>query len=290
MGSFGENLRREREMRGVTLEEISAATRISVRFLQAIESEEFPKLPGGIFSRSFVRSYARYLGLDEEHILSEYQLVAEPREDFSLKRLGLTRPARDGKSSRSPVLTFVVAGVFLAGGYAVYHYSRRVNESVIQNAARVAAAPAPNQPQTGSAPATPAAPPAAAATPAPVPTSGVEPSTQGSSEAGTAPPSPSTPEPDAAKPAEPKEGLVLQVAATERVWVGVQADGRTALQRILNPHEVETVKARQFFDVTIGNAEGIILTLNGETLKPLGRRGEVKSVHLTYDDLKNLTP
>jgi len=84
--------------------------------------------------------------------------------------------------------------------------------------------------------------------------------------------------------------LVLQVAATERVWVAVDADGKTALQRVLNPEDMETLKAKESFDVTIGNAQGIILTLNGEVLKPLGRRGEVKSVHLTRDDLKNPSP
>jgi hypothetical protein len=84
--------------------------------------------------------------------------------------------------------------------------------------------------------------------------------------------------------------LVLQVAATERSWVAVDADGKTAFQRVLNPNEVKTVKAHDSFDVTAGNAQGIILTLNGETLKPLGRRGEVKSVHITREDLKSSAP
>ena len=84
--------------------------------------------------------------------------------------------------------------------------------------------------------------------------------------------------------------LVLQVAATDPAWVAVDADGKTVLQRVLNPDEVETLKAHKSFDVTTGNAQGVILTLNGETLKPLGRRGEVKSIHLTRDDLKNPAP
>jgi len=84
--------------------------------------------------------------------------------------------------------------------------------------------------------------------------------------------------------------LVLQVAATERVWVAVDADGKTVLQKVLNPNEVENLKALDSFDVTIGSAQGVVLTLNGVTLKPLGRRGEVKSIHLTHDDLKNAAP
>ena len=65
-GTFGETLKREREMRGVTLDEIAAATRIATRFLKAMENEEWDKLPGGVFNRGFVRAVARFLGLDEE--------------------------------------------------------------------------------------------------------------------------------------------------------------------------------------------------------------------------------
>jgi hypothetical protein len=83
---------------------------------------------------------------------------------------------------------------------------------------------------------------------------------------------------------------VLQVAATERAWVAVDADGKTVLQRVLNPDEVQTLKAHKSFDVTTGNAQAVILTLNGETLKPLGRHGEVKSVHLTREDSKTSAP
>src|ERR1700722_11488083 len=78
-GTFGESLKREREMRGVTLEEISAATRIATRFLQAIENEQWEQLPGGVFNRGFVRAVARYLGLDEENIVAEYTMAVGDR-------------------------------------------------------------------------------------------------------------------------------------------------------------------------------------------------------------------
>src|ERR1700733_4578876 len=74
-GSFGEILKREREMREVTLNEVTVATRIAPRFLEAFEREEWEKLPGGVFNRGFVRAIARYLGLDEENLLSEYDLA-----------------------------------------------------------------------------------------------------------------------------------------------------------------------------------------------------------------------
>lgn len=74
-GNFGERLKRERELREVTLEEITSATRIGSRFLEALENEDWEKLPGGVFNRGFVRSIARYLGLDEEALLGEYDLA-----------------------------------------------------------------------------------------------------------------------------------------------------------------------------------------------------------------------
>jgi hypothetical protein len=81
-------------------------------------------------------------------------------------------------------------------------------------------------------------------------------------------------------------GLVLQVAATERAWVAVDADGRTVLEKVMNPNDVENLQAHESFDVTVGNAQAIALTLNGQPLTALGGRGEVKSVHLTLDTLK----
>ncbi len=67
----------------------------------------------------------------------------------------------------------------------------------------------------------------------------------------------------------------------------MDADGHSVIQRVMNPNEVETLKAQDSFDVTVGDAQGVVLNLNGETLKPLGQRGEVKSIHITRQDLKN---
>jgi cytoskeleton protein RodZ len=72
MGSFGENLRRERDVRGVSLREIAEGTKISVRFLQALEEDRLEVLPGGIFPRAFVRQYALFLGLDPEKTVTDF--------------------------------------------------------------------------------------------------------------------------------------------------------------------------------------------------------------------------
>lgn len=72
MASFGENLRRERELRGVSLREIADDTKISIRFLQALEQDRVDILPGGLFRRTFVRQYARHIGLDPERTVAEF--------------------------------------------------------------------------------------------------------------------------------------------------------------------------------------------------------------------------
>jgi cytoskeletal protein RodZ len=72
MGSFGENLRRERDVRGVSLREIAEGTKISVRFLQALEEDRIDVLPGGLFPRAFVRQYALFLGLDAEKAVTDF--------------------------------------------------------------------------------------------------------------------------------------------------------------------------------------------------------------------------
>jgi cytoskeleton protein RodZ len=72
MASFGENLRRERELRGVSLREIADQTKIGIRLLQALEQDRIDVLPGGIFRKSFVRQYAKHLGLDAERLVAEF--------------------------------------------------------------------------------------------------------------------------------------------------------------------------------------------------------------------------
>lgn len=72
MGEFGKELRSERESRGIGLEEISDSTKISSRYLAALEQDQFEQLPGGVFNKGIVRSYARVVGLDEEFWVSRY--------------------------------------------------------------------------------------------------------------------------------------------------------------------------------------------------------------------------
>jgi cytoskeletal protein RodZ len=72
LGTFGEKLRKQRELRGITLESVANTTKISTRMLQALEDEHFDQLPGGVFNKGFVRAYARQVGLDEEEAITDY--------------------------------------------------------------------------------------------------------------------------------------------------------------------------------------------------------------------------
>lgn len=84
MSSFGEQLKRERELREVSLGEIAEATKISVRYLRALETNDFSQLPGGVFDRGFVRAYAQFVGLDEEATVEAYLAERGPDQVVQL--------------------------------------------------------------------------------------------------------------------------------------------------------------------------------------------------------------
>jgi transcriptional regulator with XRE-family HTH domain len=111
-GNFGERMKRERELREVSLAEVTRGTRISPQFLEALENEQWEKLPGGVFSRGFVRSIARYLGLNEEDFLSEFDLA---RGDQTMSAPAPYQNQLPAAPKWIPALA-VVALVFLAVG------------------------------------------------------------------------------------------------------------------------------------------------------------------------------
>jgi cytoskeleton protein RodZ len=119
---FGEHLRREREMRGISLDEIASATRIGTRFLQAMENEQWSQLPGGVFNRGFVRAVAHHLGLDEEALIAEYMLATGDM------------PASAGSAARFPIeenqngrwISWMLAVILIAAiGIGVWYAWRR---------------------------------------------------------------------------------------------------------------------------------------------------------------------
>lgn len=123
-GNFGERLKREREMREVSMEELTKATRISTRFVEALENEDWAKLPGGVFGHGFVRSIARYLGLDEEALLGEYDLARSeklpPAPTKPEERI--PSPPKWLPAAAMLIVLLLLAGLFYAGRYGWRRY------------------------------------------------------------------------------------------------------------------------------------------------------------------------
>jgi len=89
MASLGQELKRERELRGISLKEIADSTKISLRFLRALEDDQLDMLPGKFFTKSIIRSYASYLGLEEETVLNKYHedtLLQQEAEEIEKKK------------------------------------------------------------------------------------------------------------------------------------------------------------------------------------------------------------
>src|SRR5262245_42467559 len=115
--SIGEQLRLAREGRGIPLREISDQTRISVRYLEAIESNDYERLPGGVFNRSFIKAYARCVGYDEKEAIEGYTryLREHGNGDDDVNTTPIqSKVYTDTPATRSPVLTVVLAILILA--------------------------------------------------------------------------------------------------------------------------------------------------------------------------------
>jgi cytoskeleton protein RodZ len=170
--NFGEELRLAREARGISLREISEQTRISMRYLEAIETNDYKRLPGGIFNRSFIKAYAKFIGYDEQAALEGYARTAREQGD-SLDDVATTpyqsRVYTDG-NSRSPLvtllLTVLILSVLSLGVWGAKHwYERReaardeskpATTTPPQNAQQQQQQPAPDSTGNAPAPATPA--------------------------------------------------------------------------------------------------------------------------------------
>lgn len=126
-GNFGERLKRERELREVSPNEVVVATRISLRFLEALENEDWDKLPGGVFNRGFVRAIARYLGLDEEHLLAEYDLArgGQTAESAAAAENRIPSPSKWIAVAFALGALVVIAALVTAGVYGWRRYSTR---------------------------------------------------------------------------------------------------------------------------------------------------------------------
>jgi cytoskeleton protein RodZ len=242
---FGDHLKREREMRGVTLEEISAATRIGTRFLVALENEDWALLPGGVFNRGFIRSTARFLGLDEDSLIAEYEL--EIKEKAEAHPPGHP-PPETSRNWHPAVLAAALLALAIAGGWVAYHNYRLQIWSYLHRA--------PHGP-AGGAVTTPAASPAPAVQQPPV-----------------SPPSSDT-----------ADGLSLRLQAVKPADIKVIADGTAVFDGHVDPDDVKSFDAREGFEITSSDSSAVLLELNGRPIPPMGHPGQPGSAKLTQNDV-----
>jgi cytoskeleton protein RodZ len=276
-GTLGENLKREREMRGVSLDEISAATRIATRFLRAIENEQWDQLPGGVFNRGFVKAVAHYLGLDEENIVAEYVLAAGDRQSVPVWT-GSPPAVTPEQPWIAWILAAVVVITLLVGGW--FGARRVIAWRAAKRAARNAPASAAPSPVAPEAPlnAVPASAPDGAAS-NPVATSESPSVTTDSSSPAISP---------AAAPATPPipVPLELKIESGKKTKITVDADASRVFDGTMKAGENRTFTAKDQFEISARDAGAVQLELNGKALAPIGLAGHSGKVTLTREALK----
>lgn len=309
---LGALLRAERERRGLSIEDVSAHLKISVRKLRALEDGDASAMPHPAYVKGFVRSYATYLGMAASEVVEAMQVVSSHMPETAEENVRPVRPApapsssgKSGGSAFGRLLLLAVAVAALAGGsYAVWksgfldalhnRQSDVIRPSLpMQDEARPAyvpapapaesaapAAPAPAAPETApvaSAPATPLATPAATATPA-TPAS----------------PTPAAPEkvlvrtgdaePVAATPPAQEEDVIPQgqhkvvITATETCWIRSTADRTDTRQFSLGKGDTFALTFSQRLDLKLGNAGGVRIRYNGKDFPIGARSGQVRNL------------
>ncbi|HEV8238254.1 MAG TPA: RodZ domain-containing protein [Thermoanaerobaculia bacterium] len=245
-GSFGSWLRQQREIRNITLREISDNTKIGLRYLEALEEDRFEVLPAPIFAKGFLREYAKYVGLDPDEVVNFY-LTAEQRhraergEDVSgvmpLPSGGVVPPARG-----LPIGWILVAAGILALLLVV---------AGVVWAVRRARAERAQETPTEQAEATPASMVPIAPAPAPPP---------------VAPP---------AAAANPNAPLVVTLSFTAECWVEAVVDRAQHVSELRVQGESMRIPAREQVVLTLGNAGAVRGEVNGRPLTLGSAPGQV---------------
>ncbi len=243
--SFGEELRRERTIRDISLEEISQATKISVRLLKALEDSNLRILPAPTFTRGFIRAYARHLGIDPEEKVNAY-LADIGCESKEAPRPKSARPRsrfwRGRRSTAGMIVGVVIAILVLVGMIA--SPDRRAKPS--RSARLLVAAPKAS----------------------PVSLKNVSVSNE---------PTPILPSETVAvqDPASPAPAISLVLQFTEDSWTKLEADGQTVLNGIVRHGQIRRFEARSGFRISLGNAGGVRISVDGHAVDPLGDSGQV---------------
>ncbi len=248
MPSVGEELKRERELRGITLKEIADETKIGVRVLEAIDSDCLDTISGEYYRRASMRAYARYLGIDDDRIVATYQF----RNTAGSPEAGLPESGPNWKDRFTELSSglatkwavLVLVGVALSGAaIAVWPTGDREAESA-------------------------AVPPSMVTKPVEKPVT--EPVIRE----------------ELAK--EPSAGLPLRLLlkVDEQCWLEAHADGTLVAQGLMLRGYQTEIQAQEEVRLWLGNAGGVSIWVNGNPGRPLGRLGQVrKEIRITPDNM-----
>ncbi|MFM8393166.1 MAG: helix-turn-helix domain-containing protein [Acidobacteriota bacterium] len=237
MASLGQELKKRREEKGITIHQIATSTLIGARFLQAIEADDYSPLPGGVFNRAFVRKFANYIGMDEATALQLYedQLAlqgVEPAPKFEMGVENWDAPPTTGNGLLISLVLLVILSVGAWLAYT-YFYATKTPPEEAAVAEQNVVAPPPNASSVAS-------------------------------------PSPE-PSPSASPAVEEKvvEGLVLRIeSGTAPCWMRVIRDGEPAEESIQQPGQSREFAARERLVLSLGNLPTLRVTINGRLLNP----------------------
>lgn len=286
---FFQELKRIRESKGLRLEEMAHRYKLRPSFLESIESGSFEDLPEPVYTKTFIKTYAGLLGVDAGPILARYAKYVEktmpasppeaPKEQVREARAENAVFDRLGSmGGRLGWAVFALVVIVILGIYVFQDSGERPVQ--VKTTAREAVKPPEKLPETPpvEAPqAPPVQPPEAAPQQAPAQTA-----------------APEQKKPEALAPAEKKEtpppapsaagALSLTIEATEAAWVQVKADKTPAVQKLMQAGEKLTTEAKERITIDLGNAGGVQITFQGQSLGSPGKRGEV--IHLVYPEGK----
>ncbi len=250
----------------MTREQLSLVTKVSVRQIEALESGRFEILPALVFSRGFVRAIALHLGLDPERTVTAYRHVWESWDAARQKEspggppvrpttdtFPAPHPRRTVASSTVIRAVAVTATLAIATGIAILAKSRAPEP-------RRAATPGPTRPESG--PASLALPQAIAAATVALP--------PGVALPGRTPAIPATATPEA-----PAGTSTMTLQFREDCWAEVLVDGKVAVRSLVAKGSTRVFTGGRTFTLTLGNAGGVDVTVDGRPIPPIGRPGEV---------------
>jgi cytoskeleton protein RodZ len=276
--SFGERLKKEREKRGMTLEDVSGATKISVRNLRALEQEKFDQMPGGIFNRGFVRAFAKHLGLDDDQVVADYMEAAGesiptldppdiPAAPHAAEKATAPPSSPPEESSAqvpwAALIALIVLGTVVLGFWS-YHSHRKAAE----NPAAVEPSSASHLAEAASPTPDSAAPGAQKADSSDVPAS-------------------STASPGSQSlPAAAAGGFDLALRAHDEVWLSTAVDGKPPSESIMEDGQSIIVHASDRAILKVGNAGALDVAFNGQKVPVRAAEGEVRTLTFTASGLQ----